>query len=476
MAAYDLALTNIVTVSLSTPQTGANAYNTSNLCLFTTDAYQNSFGSNGYNLYVAPTQVATDFGSSSSTAGMANQVFSQQPNILLPGGVLAVIPFVVDIQTFTPTGTPASGTFKFTYNSNNSAAINWNDSASVIQGKLQAVAGCTQFAVAGSMATALTITFFGQYGSQAGLLTVTSNSLQTGGSVSITLTNAVSTAGETINAAIARTSNLIQYFGIMGNVIYPQADMLAAAASIQALNKIGFFASATVADVAPAGMLDLLRSGTFTQSRGLYKGTSAADALNLMASYAGRGLSTVFSGSNTTSTMHMKTLAATGVDTTLTQTILAQCITAGVDVYASFQGVPKVFTSGGNDYFDNQYNSLWLSGALQIAGFNYLATSNTKVPQTESGMSGLKSAYDAVLQAGVRNGYLAPGSWNSSTTFGNQTDFLNNITNSGYYMYSTPVSQQSQTDRSARKAPLVQIAAKLAGAVHSSSVIVNINA
>lgn len=476
MAAYDLQLTNIVTVSLSTPQTGVGAYNTSNLALFTTDAYQNSFGTAGYQCYLAPTQVATDFGSSSTTYAMANAVFSQQPNILLPGGYLCVIPLVVDVQTFTPSGTAASGNFKFTYNAASTANIAWNDNAAAIQTKLQAVAGMGQVTVTGSIATVLTVTFWGCYGSQAGLLTVTSNTLQTGGSVSITFTNAQTTTGETINAAITRTENIVQYFGVMGNVIYPQADLLAAAATIQALNKIMFAVSATSADVNTGGMLDLLRSGTFTQTRGLFYGVSTSTALNYMAAYAGRGLSTVFSGSNTTSTMHMKTLAGVNPDTTLTQTILNSCIAAGADVYASFQGVPKVFCSGTNDFYDNQYNAQWLQGALQVAGFNYLATSNTKIPQTENGITGLKAAYRAVMEQGVRNGYLAPGTWTNATTFGNQSDFYDNISQRGYYIYSVPVSQQSSTDRSARKAPLVQIAAKLAGAVHSSAVIVNVNA
>jgi hypothetical protein len=71
---------------------------------------------------------------------------------------------------------------------------------------------------------------------------------------------------------------------------------------------------------------------------------------------------------------------------------------------------------------------------------------------------------------------LAPGSWELPNFFGSQTDFLRNISDIGYYIYSIPVSQQAATDRAARRAPLIQIAAKEAGAIHSASVLVSIDA
>jgi hypothetical protein len=53
---------------------------------------------------------------------------------------------------------------------------------------------------------------------------------------------------------------------------------------------------------------------------------------------------------------------------------------------------------------------------------------------------------------------------------------LRNIEEVGYYIYSLPVNQQAQTEREERKAPLIQIALKEAGAIHSSNVLVYINA
>ena len=44
----------------------------------------------------------------------------------------------------------------------------------------------------------------------------------------------------------------------------------------------------------------------------------------------------------------------------------------------------------------------------------------------------------------------------------------------GYYVYS-PIAQQAQAEREARKAPVMQVAIKLAGAVHFGDVIINVN-
>jgi len=104
-----------------------------------------------------------------------------------------------------------------------------------------------------------------------------------------------------------------------------------------------------------------------------------------------------------------------------------------------------------------------------------LQAASTKVPQTEGGMTALKSAYRQVCDQGITNQYGAPGTWTSPVTFGNQALFFQNISQTGYYIYSVPVAQQTSAARATRAAPLVQIAFKEAGALQSSSVLVNIN-
>lgn len=467
-----LPITEIVNVSVSEDQAGAGKYNVNNVAIFSEEPAAVSFGSLGYKIYLSPTEVGEDFGTASQTYAQALSIFSQQPNILNGGGYLVVIPLVTEVQSITPSAAPASGTYELNFGGDVTAAIQWNATAADIQTAVRTLTGLEDATVTGTLATAVQVSFKGYYG-DAALLTVTNNTLNG----SITLAIAQVTAGETLATAITRTTGLVQYFGIMGTRIFSQADMLAAAAVIQPLNKMGFFVSRTSADVNPGGMLDLLRTGGFSKSRGLlYLGADDASALGMMSAYVGRALSTAFEGSNTTQTMHMKDLTGVQPDPNMNTTILALCKTAGADVYASFQGVPKVFCTKGNTFFDRVYNLCWFVGDLQIQGFNYIAQAANKIPQTESGMDGLKGAYRVSCDTGVTNQFLAPGTWNSATTFGNQADFLANILQKGYYIYSLPISQQTQAAREDREAPLVQIAAKEAGAIHSSNVIVNINA
>lgn len=467
----ELSISNVINISVAQPGVGAGQYNTSNLAIFTAEPYGPGFGSLGYKIYLEPTEVASDFGSDSVTYKQALAVFSQQPNILANGGYLVVIPLGIEEQSITPSAAPASGTYELNFDGDVTAAIDWDATAAEIQDAIRTLTGLENATVTGTLATAVTVTFAGYYG-DAPLMTVTNNTLNGG----ITLLVAEETAGESLSEGITRTVGLVQYFGVMASNILAEGDLLDAAEVLQPLKKIGFFVQNDPDTLQPAGTLDLLATGGFTHSRGLYYNGSITDPLVFQAAYAGRGLSTNFDGSNTTQTMHLKDLASIQPDDSMTQTLLNLAIDAGADTYPSIQGIPKVFCVGANDFFDNVYNLLWFVGDLEISGFNYLAQTSTKIPQTESGMDGLKGAYRNVCEQGVVNQFLAPGAWQSPTTFGNQADLLLNVSQRGYYIYSVPVSQQSPADRAARKAPLVQIAIKYAGAIHSSTVIVNVNA
>lgn len=476
----NLSISNVINVSVATPQTGLSAYNTGNLAIFSRDTYAASFGSAGYKIYLGPTQVGVDFGTSSNTYKMALAIFSQQPNILANGGYLVVIPYTATAQdqiaVISFPGTPASGTWEISYNSNATTALAYNVAAAAVQTALRLVTGLSSCLVTGSVAAGFTIDA-GSSGIGYPFLIV-ANSLVDSNSVAITPVVTVSQPGstaETMDHAILRTQGIVSYFGVMTAEIPSQIVMLATAALIQTQNMIGFFTSYTAADVANAGMLDLLRSGGFTQSRGLFYDDVLATALTFMAAYAGLGLSTNFNGSLTTQTMNLKTLNTINPDPNITQTIQTNCVNAGVDTYVSIQGVPKVLCQGANDFFDNQYNLQWLSGALVVAYFNALAQTNTKIPQTENGMGIIKGGLRAVMEQGVANGFIAPGSWTSSTFFGNQANLIQNVAQRGYYIYSSPISQQLPAVRVTRAAPLVQIAAKFAGAIQSGTVVVYVN-
>lgn len=282
---------------------------------------------------------------------------------------------------------------------------------------------------------------------------------------------------ETLTNAINRTASLVQYFGILCTKDYDATEVSAAAAVVQTMNKMLFVVSNSATDIAATGSFHDIAEAGYDKTRCLaYLSAETLPAKQMAAAYAGRALSTAFSGSNTTSTMHLKDLIGVVADPNMTQTQLNLCQACGADAYVNIAGVAKTFCSGVNKFFDQVYNRCWFLGALEVAGFNALAKVSTKVPQTEPGMTILKGAYRLVCQQGVRNGYLAPGSWNSADRFGDVEAMLRNIEEVGYYLYSQPINQQAQTDREARRAPLIQIAVKEAGAIHSSNVMVYINA
>lgn len=469
----ELSLANVVNVSVSTPQQGVGAYSPNNLAILTNDVPGSAVGA--YALYLDPIGVADDFGTDSLVYGMANRVFGQQPNILNGGGYLAVLPMIPGEVTGSTSGVPASGSVAVTVGSA-TAFLVFDDTEAEIQATLRTLPGLEQVTSTGTLGSSpITILTYGVYGSPTAP-TVGTSTLQTSGSVAVTLAFTVTGSGETLAEAIVRTAPLVQYFGVLPEQLLStlgSTDALAGANAVQALNKVMFLATDDSDDLEPGALPDQIAEASLSKSRCLYKGS---DALLFAASYAGLALSTNFEGANTTQTMHLKSLVGEVADDTITQTLLNKALAAGVDTYPSLQGVAKVFTSGANGgFYDQIYNLGWLVGALQVAGFNYLAQAQTKIPQTEAGMTGLKGAYRTVCEQGVNNGYLAPGSWTSPTTFGNLVAFLQNVLDRGYYIFSTPVAQQSAVSRAARQAPLVQIAVKEAGAVQKSNVIVYVN-
>jgi hypothetical protein len=231
------------------------------------------------------------------------------------------------------------------------------------------------------------------------------------------------------------------------------------------LNAGGLFYTLSASDI-PAGIMLL-----YTQAAS-YLGARIATAALFAAQ-----MWTNFSGQNTTINVNVKTLYGITVDPGITPVILTQCQNLGVYVYASIQGVAKVIANGGpnNNFFDNVYNLNAFSNAVQIAVFNVLAQTPTKIPQTEDGMQMLKNAVLAVCQQFVVNGYIAPGTWNATDTFGNQSAFLRNIQQLGYYLYSAPIGAQSEAVRETRVAPVMQLAIKLAGAIDTASILIFIN-
>ena len=290
-------------------------------------------------------------------------------------------------------------------------------------------------------------------------------------------------SGDTLDVNIPVAIKIVFFGGALYAGYAPaDSELLLAATACESI-RVKLFVSSylTSALTTTTGLFWKIQAAQEHHARCLLytQGATATLARAMAAAYAGRALSVDFTGVNTTASMHGKTLTGILPDQGINQATLNTCETLGVDTYVSVGGgaqyVGKVFSTGGNDFFDNVYNLDWLVFALQVAGFNAITTIGTKIPQTEPGMAILKGAYIGVLQEAVANLFVAPGVWNSSELFGNPADLRRNILNVGYYIFSQPINLQSQADRVARKAPLIQIAIKYSGAIHSSNVVVSVN-
>lgn len=286
-------------------------------------------------------------------------------------------------------------------------------------------------------------------------------------------------ASETLQEGILRMMDAVYFGGILWAGFAPtQGEILDAAQTAQSESKLFFVSDYLASSMQPGGTFYEIKSQTLTYSRRFLYTASATAARVAMAAYAGRSMSVNFSGSNTTQTMQLKDLIGIAADTGITQTIYNTAEESGVDVYGVFgPGLPCVISnSGGLGFFDQVYNLNWLKFALEVACFNVLRQTSTKIPQTETGMAVIKGAIITVLNQAVANQYLAPGSWTSPDRFGNPEDMLRSVLENGWYYYSQPVTEQNQADREARIAPLIQVACKEAGAVHHVLVNVYVNA
>jgi hypothetical protein len=193
-----------------------------------------------------------------------------------------------------------------------------------------------------------------------------------------------------------------------------------------------------------------------------------------VASLFGRAFSVNFSGNKTTITLKFKQQPGITAEA-LTESQAQVLEDKHVNVFVAYDNDTAILQEGvvsSGAFFDEIHGLDWLQNAVQTEVYNLLYTSKTKVPQTEQGVARIVARVAGVLDQAVANGLVAPGTW-TADGFGQlrEGDYLP----SGYYIYSQPIVDQAQSEREQRKAPPIQVAAKLAGAVHSVDVQIDIN-
>lgn len=282
-------------------------------------------------------------------------------------------------------------------------------------------------------------------------------------------------AAESITECVHELADRGDWYGLtIADTSLTVDDHLIVGQYIQAASKSRIYA-ATVTDtrVLDASFADDLASRA--KALGLTR-TFVCYSANPRAAVSaiGRAFTVNFSANRSTITLKFKQLPSVEAEG-LTESQATTLARKRCNVFAAYNNDTAILQEGvmsGDAWFDEIHGTDWLQNAVQTELWNLLYQSKTKIPQTNSGVNQLIACIESVMEQAVNNGLVAPGVWNGDG-FGQleRGDYLPK----GYYIYSEPVELQAQSEREARKAPPIQCAIKLAGAIHSVDVAINVN-
>ena len=482
----EIALTNTINITLSGTPKGLGDFATNSILLATNET---PLSSEPYIWAVSAQDIINEYGSDSKTALMGQALFTPSFNLKTGKGQVLVVPYTATDATHCTLETKAIedvSAFKAVKDGKLTITIDGNEHklSGLNFETIKTLADVVKILVAENLdidieATSENKIKFTSRRLGANDSTILMEATTAGAGTDLygatyldgataTTTNAT---GTTLAELVAKADDFGYFGGILTTQECENTLVKANATAIQAQDHIYYEVTKSLKNMAVLG--EQITQASLNKTRLL--AYSEKNEKVAIATYATIASSTNYSGTDTCLTMNLKELTGVDPDKNLNQTYYNSAKTNGCDIYGSTCGLSAVYSFGANEYTDVVTGELWLKKALEVAGFNYLRKTNTKIAQIETSMTGLKNAYIQVLQQGVRNGLIGVGNrWNDSIPFGNGETFQDNIEKLGYYVYSIPIAEQSQTERENREAPLIQIAVKLSGAMHSSNVIVNI--
>jgi hypothetical protein len=290
------------------------------------------------------------------------------------------------------------------------------------------------------------------------------------------------TASETLPACINRLAAANgDWYGCTLATTPLQSDstLMSAASQIEGMSpaRVFFYTANEAAMIVASSTTDLAytaKAANLTRTAlqfttALVPGTTLYSAASLF----GRIATVNWNGSGTAITLKFQQEPGVTAET-LTETQAATLDGKNCNYFVNYQNGSAILQQGvmsSGVYIDTRIGVDWLQNALQVAGFNALYGAQTKIPQTDAGMGVLAAAYENVMDQAVTNGLSAAGTW-TGPSFG--PIVTGQTLTKGYAVYMPPIATQSAAARGARQAVVAQIGMKLAGAVHSSSVLVNV--
>lgn len=436
-------------------------------------------------LYSSISDIATDFGISSREYLAAQAFFSQSPQPTqvyigrwaksatagrLRGRTLSSAEQDISLFTAITTGTLSltiDGASKSMASIDLSAETNLNGVASQISSALGVSGSCAWTGERFVITSATT-------GTSSTVATTDTGALSSLMGFAGSATSVAGVAAESLASAITALLDYNTWYMVCVAPDASDDSIVEAAGLIEAASPsrmIGFTTqnSTEIDSTASSTLGSRLKGLGYNRTILVYSSDSPVAA----ASVFGRMATINFEGSNTTLTLKFKQLP--GVTAENLRSSQAEALKShNVNAFCAYQNGTSILQEGitsGGWFIDETHGLDWLQNRVETDLWNLLYTSK-KVGQDESGATAIVSCVNKSLEQGVTNGLIAPGVWNGDA-FGalESGDTLS----TGYYVYIQPFDEQSQSDREARKAPPIQIAVKLKGAVHFINVTITVN-
>lgn len=211
-----------------------------------------------------------------------------------------------------------------------------------------------------------------------------------------------------------------------------------------------------------------------TLKQGKYRHTNATWHPDYAAAVGAMGyaMGQMKKTANSSFTLAMKTFpSAIPSDLTSSQVTKVESYNANVYINRGGYNMYEKGTQLSGDFTDEIIQLDNLVSEISTAVANLL-TSRPKIPQTEPGMSTIKDVIGSILVTYTTQGLIAPGVWNGPAILELQPgQYLSN----GFLVLSEPIDTQPVSDRAARKAPPIYAIIKLAGAIHSVIIEVDVD-
>lgn len=176
---------------------------------------------------------------------------------------------------------------------------------------------------------------------------------------------------------------------------------------------------------------------------------------------------------NSAFTLNFKSITGITVEA-LTATQFNNVVGKGGNVYINRGEFYNWFQNGtmmDGSFFDERIYLDKLANDITL-NVSDLFNQVPKVPQTEGGVTQIIGAINPALDAALRTGFVAPGRWLGQNIM--NLEYGDSLPN-GYLVQAEAIADQAKADRDARKAPPIYVAVKLAGAIHSVVIRVDVD-